>query len=249
MSSSQSLAQPLVKPPKRAPFRYMGVALIVINCLFVNLGVLMTAPATQARAESPQPAPVKIVAFGDSLTAGYMLPPPEAFPAQLAAALKARGHNVEIANAGVSGDTTAAGLERFDWSVPEGTDAVILELGANDALRGIDPATARTNLDAILAKLKARNIDVLLAGMSAPKNWGADYSDEFNVIYQDLSTKYGTLLYPFFLEGIALKPELNLSDGLHPTGKGVAVIVERILPSAEALVARVIQRKAASANN
>jgi acyl-CoA thioesterase I len=241
----------MAPPLQRAWSSYMGIALIVINLLFVNLGVMMAAPATQARAGSPAPqaSPLRIVALGDSLTAGYLLPPAEAFPAQLAAALKARGHTVEMINAGVSGDTTAAGLERFDWSVPEGTDAVILELGANDALRGIDPATARKNLDEILAKLKARNIDVLLAGMSSPQNWGADYADDFNTIYKDLSAKYGTLLYPFFLDGIALKPELNLSDGLHPTGKGVAVIVDRILPSVEVLLARVAERKAATAKN
>ena len=241
----------MAPPLQRDSFTYLGLALIVFNLLFVNLGVIMAAPATQAWAGNPatQTSPLRIVALGDSLTAGYLLPPAEAFPAQLAAALKARGHTIEMINAGVSGDTTAAGLERFDWSVPEGTDAVILELGANDALRGIDPAVARKNLDEILLKLKARNIDVLLAGMSSPQNWGADYADDFNTIYKDLSAKYSTLLYPFFLEGIALKPELNLSDGLHPTGKGVAVIVERILPSVEALVARVAERKATTAKN
>jgi acyl-CoA thioesterase I len=237
----------MAPPLRRARSSYMGIALIVINLLFVNLGVMMAGGATQAWGGSQ--GAVRIVAFGDSLTAGYMLPPGEAFPAQLAAALKARGHNVEITNAGVSGDTTLAGLERFDWSVPDGTDAVILELGANDALRGIDPATTRKNLDEILAKLKARNIDVLLAGMSAPQNWGADYADDFKTIYKDLSAKYGALLYPFFLDGIAQKPELNLSDGLHPTGKGVAIVVERIVPSVESLLARVAERKAATAKN
>jgi acyl-CoA thioesterase I len=199
-----------------------------------------------ANAQAASSGPIKIVAFGDSLTAGYMLAPADAFPAQLAKALKARGHDVDVANAGVSGDTTAAGLERFDWSIPDGTEAVILELGANDALRGVAPEIARKNLDAILAKLKAANIDVLLAGISAPKNWGADYADEFNAIYSELSATYGTLLYPFFLEGVALKPELNLDDGLHPTGKGVARIVENILPKVESLIERVKTRRAAS---
>jgi len=225
-----------------------------INRLLAGLAFLvmvaMTVSATRALAGataaggSGETRPIRIVALGDSLTAGYLLPPKEAFPAQLAVALKARGHSVEISNAGVSGDTTAGGLQRFDWSVPDTTDAVILELGANDALRGIDPGIARKNLDAILAKLKARDIDVLLAGMSSPQNWGADYADDFNVIYTELSAKYETLLYPFFLEGVALKPELNLGDGLHPTGKGIANIVERMLPSVEALLARVKARRA-----
>ena len=235
-------------PPRTPP--YMGLALIVINLLLVNMGVMMAAPATLARAEAPDTsAPVRIVALGDSLTAGYLLRPSDAFPAQLAVALTKRGHSIEMINAGVSGDTTANGLERFDWSVEDGTEAVILELGANDGLRGIDPAAARKNLDAILAKLKARNIEVLIAGITAPQNWGQDYADAFNVIFKDLSAQYGTLYYPFFLDGIALKPELNLSDGLHPTGKGVAVIVERILPSVEALLERVKARRLASARN
>jgi acyl-CoA thioesterase I len=222
-----------------------------INLFRMAVLALLTVAATHAgaRAAGQQSSPVKIVAFGDSLTAGYLLPPADAFPAQLATTLTAKGHIIEMINAGVSGDTTAAGLERFEWSIPEGTDAVILELGANDALRGIDPAIARRNLDAILAKLKARNIDVLLAGMSAPQNWGADYADDFNTIYTDLSAQYGTLLYPFFLEGVALKPDLNLSDGLHPTGKGVAVIVERILPSVESLIERVAARRTTAARN
>lgn len=235
----------------------MGFVLSFIN-VFVHLGAMgsiiwggmMAAPATQAWSQVPLASngPVRIVAFGDSLTAGYMLPPEGAFPAQLAAKLKTRGYNIEMINAGVSGDTTANGLERFDWSVPDGTDAVILELGANDALRGIEPVTARKNLDAILSKLKARNIEVLLAGMSAPQNWGANYADEFNAIYKDLSQTYATLLYPFFLEGVALKPDLNLSDGLHPTVKGIGVIVERITPAAEALIARVLARRVQPAN-
>jgi acyl-CoA thioesterase-1 len=190
--------------------------------------------------------PVRIVAFGDSLTAGLGLPPSEAFPAQLEKALKAKGHDVQIANAGVSGDTTAAGLERFDWAIPDDTEAVILELGANDALRGMDPNIARANLDKILTRLHDKNIEVLLTGMLAPKNWGAPYEDEFNVIYKDLAAKYGAILYPFFLEGVAVKADLNQSDGLHPTGKGVGVIVERIMPSVEQLISRVDARRLAA---
>lgn len=194
-------------------------------------------------------APVRIVAFGDSLTAGYMLKPNDAFPVQLAEALKAKGIAVEIANAGVSGDTTAAGLERYDWAIPDGTEAVILELGANDALRGIDPDETRKNLDAILGKLKARNIDVLLAGMMAPKNWGKDYEARFATIYTDLAAKHGALLYPFFLDGVALDAKLNLQDGLHPTAPGIGVIVKGILPKVDELIGRVRERRAAASKS
>jgi acyl-CoA thioesterase-1 len=181
--------------------------------------------------------PFRIVALGDSLTAGYGVAPSEAFPAQLEKALRAKGHNVEILNAGVSGDTTAGGLQRFDWAVPEGTDAVILELGANDALRGIDPDLSRAALDKILGKLKARSIGkVLLAGMKAPSNWGADYVAKFDAMYPELAAKYQATLYPFFLDGVAQRPDLNQPDGLHPTAKGIAEIVSRILPSVESII-------------
>jgi acyl-CoA thioesterase-1 len=189
--------------------------------------------------------PVRIVALGDSLTAGYGLKASESFPEQLAAMLRTKGRNVEVSNAGVSGDTTAGGLARFDWAVPDGTDAVILELGANDALRGVDPGKTRANLDRILTRLRERNIEVLLAGMLAPRNWGKPYQDEFGSIYTDLAKKHGALLYPFFLDGVALDPKLNLDDGLHPTGKGVGIIVERMLPKIEELVARVRDRQVA----
>lgn len=193
--------------------------------------------------------PVHIVAFGDSLTAGYQLKPDEAFPVQLAAALKAKGHNVRVTNAGVSGDTTAAGLARFDWAVPDDTEAVILALGANDALRGIDADVVRGNLDAILTKLRERNIDVLIAGMPPPKNWGKEYEARFGAMYAELAETHGALLYPFFLDGVALNPALNLSDGLHPTGEGVGVIVEKILPQAEALIERVRARRGAASRS
>lgn len=212
----------------------------------VNLLVAASFGAAHAADEA---RPIRIVAFGDSLTAGYMLPPSDAFPVQLSKALEAKGAHVDIANAGVSGDTTAAGLERFDWAIPDGTEAVILELGANDALRGIDPDETRKNLDAILARLKTRNIDVLLAGMAAPKNWGKEYEARFATIYTDLAAKHDVLLYPFFLEGVALDAKLNLQDGLHPTGQGVGVIVVNILPQVEALIERVRARRAVSSKS
>lgn len=189
-----------------------------------------------ARAAS-EPA-MRIVAFGDSLTAGYMLRPADAFPAQLQRALTAKGHHVEVINAGVSGDTTAAGLERFEWAIGEGTDAVILELGANDALRGIDPQQAEANLAAILSKLEARGIPVLIAGMRAPGNWGEDYVRAFDGIYPKLARAHGHLYYPFFLDGVAIDPTLNLGDGLHPNAAGVARIVAQILPLTEQLIER-----------
>ena len=181
---------------------------------------------------------LKIVAFGDSLTAGLGLPAGAAFPARLEAALKAKGHAVAIVNAGVSGDTASGGLGRLDWSVPDDADAVILELGANDALRGIDPKTTKAALDAILGKLDARRVPVLLAGMAAPRNMGADYVRAFDAIYPALASTHRVVFYPFFLEGVATDPKLNQGDGLHPTAAGVDVIVARILPSVEALIAR-----------
>jgi acyl-CoA thioesterase-1 len=178
------------------------------------------------------------VAFGDSLTAGYGLAANEAFPVQLQRALDARGLAVNVVNAGVSGDTSAGGLSRLDWSIPDGTDAVILELGANDALRGFDPEITRKALDTMLRRLKERKISVLLCGMVAPPNLGADYGRAFNSIYPDLAAQTGAILYPFFLAGVAADPKLNQRDGLHPTAAGVAVIVERILPQVEQLIAR-----------
>lgn len=182
--------------------------------------------------------PVHIIAFGDSLTAGLGLTKKAAFPYQLEKALKARGHNVMIANAGVSGETTSGGLARFNWTIVPQTDAVILELGANDALRGLSPEKAQKNLDEIIRRLKARKIAVLLTGMRALRNWGGDYENAFNPIFERLSAKHDTLLYPFFLEGVALDPKLNQSDGLHPNTQGVLHIVKRILPKAEELLAR-----------
>lgn len=183
-------------------------------------------------------APVKMVVLGDSLSAGYGLPGADAFPAKLAKALEAKGLAVSITNAGVSGDTASGGLGRVDWSVPGGTEAVILELGANDALRGIDPAVTRKALDGILTKLKDRKIAVLLAGMYAPRNLGPDYVRDFDGIFPALAASYGALYYPFFLDGVATDEKLNQRDGLHPTAAGVDVIVARIMPKVEELIAR-----------
>ena len=187
--------------------------------------------------------PVKIVALGDSLTAGYNLPASAAFPVKLEKALKAKGHAVEIANAGVSGDTASGGLARLDWSVPEGTDAVIVELGANDMLRGIDPAVTRRALEEIVRRLTDRRIPVLLAGMRAIPNLGVDYVQGFETIYSDLAAKYDLLLYPFFLEGIASDAKLNQRDGVHPTAAGIERVVAGVLPKAEELVGRARERR------
>lgn len=182
--------------------------------------------------------PLTLVAVGDSLTAGYGLPGSAAFPSVLERELKKRGHNVSVANAGVSGDTTAGGLDRLDWSVPEGTDAVIVALGANDMLRGLDPSRTRANLEAIVSRLQQRNIPVLLAGMYAARNLGADYAASFDAIYPGIAQKRGLVLYPFFLDGVAGQRQLNLADGIHPNAEGVKIMVERILPTVESFLAR-----------
>ncbi len=195
---------------------------------------LWTASASSAFA-----APVEIVAFGDSLTAGYGVAPGEAFPEQLEAALIARGHDVSVVNAGVSGDTSSGGLARLEWSVPAGADIVIVELGANDALRGVDPEITRESLSGILAKLRERDHKVLLAGMLAPRNLGAAYATAFDAIYPELAEEYGVALYPFFLDGVATEPSLNQRDGIHPNADGVAKIVEAIIPALETLLEEV----------
>jgi acyl-CoA thioesterase I len=182
--------------------------------------------------------PIKIVVLGDSLSAGLGLPVEDAFPTRLAEALKGKGVAVAIANAGVSGDTASGGLGRLDWSVPAGTDAVIVELGANDALRGLDPNLTKAALDAILRKLADRHIAVLLAGMRAPRNMGPDYARDFDAIYPALASTHPVVFYPFFLDGVAADPNLNQGDGMHPNAAGVDAIVARILPRVEELVTR-----------
>jgi acyl-CoA thioesterase I len=204
---------------------------------FVNraaLGVLITFPLPPP----PPPAATRILAFGDSLTAGYGLAPDQAFPVQLASRLKSDGYDVTVINAGVSGDTSADGLARLDWALGDHPDVVLVEFGANDMLRGLDPKRAAANLDAILAKLKAAKLKVLLLGMQAASNWGAEYKKSFDAIYPALAEKYAVPLYPFFLDGVALDPKLNQGDGLHPTAAGVAVIVGRTAPAVERLLGK-----------
>jgi acyl-CoA thioesterase-1 len=182
---------------------------------------------------------VELVGFGDSLMAGYQLAPTESYTAQLEAALKAKGRSVTVTNAGVSGDTTSGGLSRVDWSVPDGTDGVILELGANDALRGVPPEQTEKNLDAIITRLKERGIPVLLAGMIAPPNMGGNYSTRYNEIYPRLAEKHNLPLYPFFLDGVVAVSGTQLEDGMHPNARGVAIMVERSLPAVEQFVEQI----------
>ena len=214
-------------------WKYVFLKPIVASVLALTLfGTALVAYAATER-------PVKIVAFGDSLTVGYGLPATDAFPVKLAHALEVKGIKIQIINAGVSGDTASGGLARLDWSLPSDTDAVILELGANDAMRGIDPAVTREALAAILTKLKERGVAVLLCGMYAPPNMGADFERAYQLMYPQLARSYDAILYPFFLDGVAGHREHNQADGIHPTSKGVDLIVKAILPKVEELVARV----------
>jgi acyl-CoA thioesterase-1 len=210
---------------RAASRRRILLALAVMLCALVSPGITTAEP-------------LRIVALGDSLMAGYGLAEKEGFPAKLQGALRAKGHDVEVINAGVSGDTASGGLARLDWSVPKDAAAVILELGANDALRAVNPAETRKALDEALRRLGERKLEVLLAGMLAPPNMGAEYSTAFDRIYPELAQKHGVLLYPFFLDGVAAVEKLNQRDGIHPTAAGIDVIVERILPSVEKLIAQ-----------
>lgn len=200
--------------------------------LLPTTGLLGLPPAHAAE-------PITLVALGDSLSAGYNLPQEAAFPVRLQAALRDKGYEVTVINAGVSGDTTAGGLSRLDWMLADDPDGVILELGANDGLRGLDPAKTKENLATIITRLKSEGVSVLLAGMLAPPNLGRDYSRDFDVLYGDLARERDVLLYPFFLDGVAGQPRLNLDDGMHPTPEGVDIIVSRILPMVEALIDRI----------
>jgi acyl-CoA thioesterase I len=202
-------------------------ALAIALC--AGLTLFLSEKASLARS-------LDIVAFGDSLTAGYQLPPDQAFPARLEALARKKGLDVTIANAGVSGDTTADGLARLDWSIPDGTDGVILALGANDALRGLSPEESRKNLEAMLKRLRERNIPVVLAGIYAPPNMGKDYETRFNPIFADLAKSYGAPLYPFFLDGVVLDSKLKLEDGMHPNGEGTTVMAEKFFPVFESFL-------------
>jgi acyl-CoA thioesterase-1 len=219
-----------------------------VNVLRRSFGARLYGAIIMAFLVAAIPAPasaqaIKIVAFGDSLLAGFGLRANESFPAQLENALKKRGHEVDVANAGVSGDTTTGGLSRLDWSIPDGTNAVIIVLGANDMLRGMEPELARKNLSEMIKRLKDRKVEVLIGGMRAAPNLGADYAKKFDSIYADLAKEHDILIYPFFLDGVAGQRDLNMSDGIHPTPKGVSLIVERILPSVDSLIERVKKRR------
>jgi acyl-CoA thioesterase-1 len=200
--------------------------------------------AAPAKAQTP----IKLTVLGDSLSAGYGLPIGSAFPVRLEKALREKGLNVDVHNAGVSGDTSSAGRDRLDWSIPDGTEAVIVELGANDALRGLDPKVTRAALEDIIKRLQARKIAVMLVGMLAPPNFGPDYAARFNPIYSDLAKAYDVPLYPFFLDGVAAEAKLNQADGLHPTAEGIDIIVGRILPTAEAFLNKVAAARAKKAS-
>jgi acyl-CoA thioesterase I len=201
--------------------------------MFAHIVVLLAVMMTTNPAFA---GPIKVVVLGDSLSAGLGLSASDAFPARLKKALEDKRIDVDIVNAGVSGDTASGGRDRLDWSVGEGTEAVIVELGANDALRGTDPSVTRAALSDILKRLKARGIAVLLCGMLAPPNYGRDYADRFNAIYPDLAKSYGVTLYPFFLDGVAADKTLNQADGIHPTPAGVDIIVKNILPTVQAFL-------------
>jgi acyl-CoA thioesterase-1 len=188
---------------------------------------------------SAHAAPVKILALGTSLTQGYGLPPGTEFPVVLEAKLRAAGIDAKVINAGVSGDTSTGGLARLDWSLADHPDAAIVELGSNDALRGLAPDQTETNLSAILQRLKDAHVPALLLGMKAPRNLGPEYAAQFDPIYQRVAKRQGVLLYPFVVDGVALNPKLNQADGIHPNPAGVRIIVERMLPYVKRLLTQV----------
>ena len=201
------------------------------------IGALLSAWLLLSGAPSAAEEP-RIVVLGDSLTAGFGLPAEHAFPARLEAALRGEGHGWHVIDAGVSGDTSAGGLARLDWVLEDAPEIVVVELGANDGLRGLSTDQMEANLDSILARIGEAGPATLLAGMRAPTNFGADYAAAFHAVYERLAAKHGVAFYPFFLEGVAMEPALNQADGIHPNAAGVAEIVRRILPHVVALIAR-----------
>ncbi len=224
-------------------------AVIWTRLLVFATAAIVNFHAINARAEAEaaqDKQEIVILAFGDSLMAGYQIPIDKAFPEQLQAALRDKGYSVRVVNSGVSGNTAAEGLDRLDWSLNEKVDGAIVELGANDALRGIDPKVTEPSLDEILKTLKDKRIELLVAGMEAPRNWGKDYDSAFRAMYPRLAAKYGALLYPFFLKDVAAVRSLNLADGMHPTPEGVGIVVRNILPEVEKLIARIREKRAMS---
>ena len=218
-------------PPGQAATRHFLFFFTLVFVLWMSV-----SPSAWAQDDTKT---VHLVALGDSLTAGYGLAPRDGFTAQLEAALKAKGHHVRVHNGGVSGDTSAGGLARLDWAVGPEAQAVIVELGANDMLRGLSPKITEKNLRQIIEKLQARGLDVMLAGMLAAPNLGPSYGQAFNNLYPRLAKQYGLVFYPFFLDGVAGDARLNLGDRIHPNREGIAVIVENILPTVEQLLARI----------
>ena len=214
-----------------------------VHILVLVLGLMTLGGGFAALQAATAAKPVKLVVLGDSLSAGLGLPEAAAFPARLQKALRDKGIDIDIGNAGVSGDTASGGRDRLDWSVPEGTDAVVVELGANDALRGLDPAVTRAALTDIVKRLKARGLAVMLCGMVAPPNYGSDYAARFNTIYPDLAREFDVPLYPFFLAGVAGDRSLNQADGIHPTAAGVDIIVNGMLPTVETFLARIPEQR------
>lgn len=217
----------------------MHIAVLMLALMTVA-GPAVAQPQSPAK---PNNKPIKLVVLGDSLSAGLGLAGQEAFPARLKKALQDKGMAVEMINAGVSGDTASGGRDRLDWSVPEGTEGVIVELGANDALRGLDPDVTRAALSDIVARLKARNIAVMLCGMLAPPNYGSDYAARFNAIYPELAKKFDVPLYLFFLDGVAGDARLNQADGIHPTAAGVDIIVKNIMPTVQAFLGAIVEQR------
>jgi acyl-CoA thioesterase-1 len=224
--------------------RFIWSWFVAFSILCIAFGAARSAGAEGQSA--PDKSEIAILAFGDSLSAGYHIPQDKAFPAQLQAALREKGYPVRVLNSGVSGDTAGDGLARLEWSLDVKVDGAIVEFGANDALRGIDPKVTEPALAGILMALKEKHIELLLAGMEAPRNWGPDYDNAFRAMYPRLAERFGAQLYPFFLKDVAGVPALNLADGLHPTPEGVAIIVRNILPEVEKLIARIRERRAAS---